>query len=99
MGRFYWVAGLDKNGAPLMHLTPGAYAQKIYKLLMAQVKCFADNGVDVIVDHVSLMDDYHLWRETLAGHQFVFCGVTAPEEILDQGEKQRGDRVIEEAFI
>jgi chloramphenicol 3-O phosphotransferase len=91
---FYWIAGVDEDGAPLMHLTPGAYGQKIYKALIAQVKCFADNGLNVIVDHVSLMDDYQLWRDALSDHQVIYCGITARQEILDQREKERGDRVV-----
>lgn len=87
---FYWIVGVDQDGAPLMHLTPGIYARKIYQALIAQVKCFADNGVN----HVSLMDDYQLWRDALAAHHVVYCGITAEQEILDQREKERDDRVI-----
>lgn len=91
---FYWIANVDKDGAPLMHLTPGVYAQKLYRTLIAQVKCFADNGINVIVDHVSLMDDYWLWRDALIDHHLICCSITAEQEILDQREKERGDRVI-----
>lgn len=90
---FYWKADTDGNGAPLMHLVAGAYAQKIYKTLIDQAKCFAQNGLNIIVDHVSLMDDYFLWRDALADHHLIFCGITAQQEILDQREQERGDRI------
>lgn len=63
---FHWIAGVDEDGAPLMGFTPGTYAQKIYKALIAQVKCFANNSLNVIVNHVSLIDDYHLWCNAIS---------------------------------
>ena len=58
---FYWIAGVDEDGVPLMHLTVGTYAQKIYKVLIAQVKCFADNGLMIItygVMHLLIIMSY-----------------------------------------
>ena len=91
---FHWIKDLDDNGKPLMHLTAGAYAQKIYDTLILQVRFFADSGFNVIVDHVSLKDDYKIWVNTLNNHKTLFCGITAEPKILDQREKQRGDRII-----
>lgn len=91
---FFWLAETDKNGKSLMHLTAGSYAQRIYKMLIKQVKFFADSGFNIIVDHLSLINDYEIWNKELIDHDIVFCGLTASQEILDQREKARGDRVI-----
>lgn len=101
---FYWIADVDAEGHPLMHLTAGAYGQKIYKTLIVQTTCFANQGLNVIVDHVGNiapvaddhlpMTEYDCWKNYLRDHNVTFCGVTARPDILDQRERQRGDRVI-----
>ena len=91
---FHWMKGTDDEGNVLMHLTPGTYAQKIYDAMIGQVKFFADSGFNVIVDHVSLRNDYQMWVEALRDHQVLVCGVTAESKDLDERERQRGDRVL-----
>jgi chloramphenicol 3-O phosphotransferase len=72
----------------------GKYGQKIYSMLKMQVKSFADYGFNVIVDYMSLEDDYDDWRTILDNHELIFCGITANNDELDRRENERKDRVI-----
>lgn len=91
---FYWHKRM-KDSMVYNDLVMGDYGRKVYDLFKSQVKQMAENGFNVIVDHVALVpNDYAEWVRSLAGHTVVFVKVTASPDILDQRELQRGDRII-----
>jgi chloramphenicol 3-O phosphotransferase len=92
---FGWKKREDEEGRALHDLTPGAYGRRVYDLLFAQVRLFADAGHHVIVDHVTLAGgDYEKWRQNLIDHDVFIVGVTADTDELDRREQARGDRMI-----
>lgn len=62
------------------------------------ILAFAETGNDMIVEHIVEEPGWAKQLETLFAHLDVFwVGVHAPEEVLDQRERARGDRAIGEA--
>lgn len=61
----------------------------------ASLKAYADAGNNLILEHILDTDD---WLETLSGlftgHDVLFVAVHCPVDLLDERERQRGDRPI-----
>ncbi len=86
----------DKNGQITAYkIQTGQYGEKMVKLLKCMVIAAAQEGNNIIIDDVSLGEkQVDEWRHALAGFNVLWVGVTAPIEIIEQREQNRGDRKI-----
>ncbi len=59
------------------------------------IRMFSDFGVNLVVDHIlhneATLQDF---QATLAGYPVIMTGVHCPADVLNQREKDRGDRYI-----
>lgn len=91
---FYWERSLSDD-RPEYRITKGPFAQQIGDLLFDWVLLLATRGFNLIIDDVSFgKDQVDRWRKLLADYQVVWVGLTAPEQILLERERLRGDRKI-----
>jgi len=83
-------------GAPLeVEAVFGPVFQKIIKAMPDVVKTLVKNGNSVIFDHVIHDEEMALDLERcFTGLKVLKIGVYCPPEILEEREKQRGDRVL-----
>jgi chloramphenicol 3-O phosphotransferase len=73
----------------------GAQIIAAYRSTVAAV---ARTGLSVIVDDVLFEeDDWLSWRQHLAGLDVVWVGLKVPLDVLEQRERERGDRVAGQA--
>ncbi len=92
---FGWLEEKNDQGKSMYHLSPGEYGLQVYNMLKKQVKFLADEGFNVLVDHVALLDDdFNSWKTILKSHKLFFVGITAEVSILEKREIDRGDRKI-----
>jgi chloramphenicol 3-O phosphotransferase len=95
---FSWKQSRDAQGHQLQLLQAGPFAQKMAGALREIVQALANNGFNVIVDDVALDQGASAaWKQTLKDHDVLWVGLTAPLEIIEQREKQRGDRQLGQA--
>ena len=84
-------------GAPF-RIETGELGRRLVRGLHRMVAALADEGHDVIVDHVLLEPD---WLPDLAarldGHEVLVVGVRCPLEVLVERERERRDRTIGQA--
>jgi chloramphenicol 3-O phosphotransferase len=87
---FLWTEGA--------RIVPGPTGQKLAAGMRAAVSAFARAGHDVLADDV-FIDPRWLdgWRTELAGLDWLLVGVLAPQEVLEEREKARGNRIAGEA--
>lgn len=75
-------------------ISTGKVAERTFRGMRRAVAALATEGNDLIVDDVMLgteMDDY---KTLLAPFDVSFIGIFAPLAILEDRERQRGDRMI-----
>jgi chloramphenicol 3-O phosphotransferase len=73
----------------------GPYGEKMIKLLKDVVITAAQLGNNIIVDDVSFgKKEVDEWRKVLNNFNVLWVGVTAPIKIIEQRERNRGDRKI-----
>jgi chloramphenicol 3-O phosphotransferase len=88
-----WV--LPGGSPPLTELRIGPVGHRILGGAYHAYAALASAGNDLIVDDV--MFDPHLLREALValeGHDVLFVGVICPEEVAEERERARGDRIV-----
>ena len=90
---FRWV----DRGERGFEIVPGPAGQRLAAGMRAAVSAVARAGNDVITDDV-LLDRGWLakWAGALAGLETLFVGVVVPVEVLEERERQRGDRILGE---
>jgi chloramphenicol 3-O phosphotransferase len=95
---FSWEKSQDAEGHPLQILHMGTFAAKMPTALKAVSKGLADAGFNVIIDDVACDENSYVeWKDALKGHQVIWVGLTAPLEVIEKREKERGDRQIGQA--
>lgn len=93
-----WKKSQDSEGHPLQILQVGPYAAKIPKAFRVVAKSLADNGFDLIIDDVATdKNAFCEWQSALKGHDVLWVGLTAPLEVIEKREKERGDRQVGQA--
>ena len=86
---------LDAAGNPIQELQAGLYAQKIGKTFQEVVLALAKMDHRIVIDDVSFgKQQLDEWKKTLEGFQVLWVGVNAPLHILEQREKERGNRIL-----
>jgi len=91
---YSWKRSLDEEGNAVQELQVGPYAQKIAKTFQRVVLTLANMGHRLIIDDVSFGNEQiNEWREALKDFSVLWVGVNAPLSILEQREKERGNRI------
>jgi chloramphenicol 3-O phosphotransferase len=92
---YSWKQGIDESGNPIQELQIGPYAKKIAKTFQEVVLLLAEMGHNLIIDDVSFgKSQVDEWKELLKNFKVLWVGVNAPLAILEQREKERGNRII-----
>lgn len=95
LGGFSWLSSKDEYGNPLQELQMGPFAVKMNKTLKEMVLTLARMGHFVIIDDISLSkEEIETWQKTLKDFNTLWIGLKAPLALLEEREKQRGDRII-----
>jgi chloramphenicol 3-O phosphotransferase len=104
---FDWVIAGDHvgpHGAEGMTLAPveggvevrlGPVGRRLFAAYRAGVAAAARAGMDVIVDEALIGElEWEGWQRELRGLDVLWVRVTADPALMDQRERERGDRVI-----
>jgi len=93
---FSWQPVKNKKKDLIAHaIHVGPFGKKMVQAFKDIVIALAKSGLNVIVDDVSFGKvEVDAWREALKDFNVLWIGMIAPVEILEQREKDRGDRKI-----
>ncbi len=92
---YSWKKSSDASGNPIQELQIGPYAAKIAKTFQEIVVTLAKMGHHLIIDDVSFgKKQVDEWRELLKDFAVLWVGVNAPLPVLEQREKERGNRIV-----
>lgn len=90
-----WRKSTDGSGNLTQELQIGPYAEKIAKTFQEVVLVLAKMGHHIVIDDVSFgkrqLDE---WKTTLKDFRVLWIGVNAPLPVLEQREKERGNRIL-----
>lgn len=91
---YSWKKSEDACGNCIQELQVGPYAQKIGKTFQEIVIALAKMGHHIIIDDVSFgKQQLDEWKKTLKDFRVLWIGVNAPLPVLEQREKERGNRI------
>ena len=91
---YSWKKSEDASGNPIQELQAGPYAQKIGKTFQEVVLALAKMGHRIVIDDVSFgKQQLDEWKKTLKDFRVLWVGVNAPLSVLEQREKERGNRI------
>jgi chloramphenicol 3-O phosphotransferase len=82
------------DGKPAAVIHTGPMGQTVFRGMRRAIAALADAGNDLIVDEVIWGDELADYRSLLEGHDLKTVAVRAPLEVLEQRERERGDRFI-----
>jgi chloramphenicol 3-O phosphotransferase len=92
---YSWKKSTDASGNLIQELQMGPYAEKIAKTFQEVVLMLAKMGHHLIIDDISFgKKQVDEWKELLKGFTVLWIGVNAPLPILEQREKERGNRIV-----
>lgn len=92
---FSWKKSQDESGNPIQELQQGPYAQKIGETFQEVVLALAKMGHHLIIDDVSFgKSQVDIWKEALKDFRVLWVSVNAPLSVLEEREKQRGNRIL-----
>ena len=91
---FSWKKSEDATGNPIQELQVGLYAQKIGKTFQEVVLALAKMGHHILIDDVSFgKKQFDEWKKILKDFRVLLVGINAPLTVLEQREKERGNRI------
>jgi chloramphenicol 3-O phosphotransferase len=91
---FTWVTA-TVNGVPCWDVVPGAQALGFARAVHQYWAASAAEGFNQVIDHVLLSSVMAADLTTrLSPHRPLYVGVRCPSDVIDERERQRGDRVI-----
>jgi chloramphenicol 3-O phosphotransferase len=85
---------IEEDGKPSVVIKQGLFADRVMRGMRHAIAAMADEGNDMIVDDVLLFDAGAHYEDVLAAHQLIKVGLFAPLDVLEERERQRGDRLI-----
>lgn len=92
---FSWKNSTDETGHPVHEIQLGPFAKKMSDTLKEIVQTLARLDHYIIIDDVAFgKQDVDKWRSALKGYNVLWIGIHTPLSLLEQREKQRGDRMI-----
>lgn len=84
----------ERDGRPCVAIRCGPVVERLLAGMRGAVAALADAGNDLIVDEVAERPAIEDYRRRLAGHDLTLVKVSAPLAIVEERERQRGDRLI-----
>jgi chloramphenicol 3-O phosphotransferase len=92
---FSWKNSTDETGHPAHEIQLGPFAKKMSDTLKEIVITLARLGHYIIIDDVAFgKEDVDKWKSALKDYNVLWIGIHTPLPILEQREKQRGNRMI-----
>lgn len=92
---FSWKESVDEAGHLIHEIQMGPFARKISDTLKEIVLTMAKMGHYIIIDDVAFgKEDVDKWRAILSGHKVLWTGIHASLSILEERERQRGNRIV-----
>ncbi len=92
---YSWKKSEDASGHLIQELQAGPYAQKIEKTFQEVVLTLAKMGHHIVIDDVSFgRQQLDEWKIILKDFRVLWVGVNAPLSVLEQREKERGNRIL-----
>jgi chloramphenicol 3-O phosphotransferase len=92
---FSWEASTDTTGHPIYQIHMGPFAKKINRTLKDIAHLLASQHYNIIIDDVAFdVTEVEEWKDVLKNFDVLYVGVTSPLEILEQREKERGNRLL-----
>lgn len=92
---YSWKQGEDESGNLIQELQAGSFAQKIGETFREVVLALAKMGHHLIIDDVSFgKGQVDKWKEALKDFRVLWVGVNAPLHVLEEREKDRGNRIL-----
>lgn len=92
---FWWKIDTDLMGNKIAHIQVGPYAAKVCESLQDIALTLLKKGHNLIIDEVCLRtDSFASWRQKLAPYKTLYVGLSAPLDVLELREAQRGDRMV-----
>ena len=92
---YSWKEGQDESGALIQGLQIRPYAKKIGETFRQIILTLVRMGHHLIIDDVSFgKHEVNAWREALQDFSVLWVGVNAPLSVLEQREKERGNRIV-----
>jgi len=90
-----WLDTIKQNNHQIVRIHYGEVGQKMIKGIHRTFSAFASAGNNIIVDYI-LYDRTWLSDlvEALKGYKVYFIGVNAPLSVIEEREKQRGNRLV-----
>jgi len=85
---------IEEEGKPSVAISQGAFADRVMRGMRHAIAAMATEGNDMIVDDVLLFGAGQHYEEVLSGHRLIKVGLFAPLDVLEERERQRGDRLI-----
>ena len=92
---FSWETATDPTGHPIYQIHMGPFAKKMVRTLKDIARLLASQGYNLIIEDVAFGTiEIQEWKTVLKDHQVLYVGVTTPLNILEQRERERGDRFL-----
>jgi len=96
MAGFCWDFKPSPDGTPTHGLMSGPQGARISNLFHVVARTMLLSGYSIIIDDVALrgQEDIVRWQKTLAEFPVLWVGLTAPLSLLEQRERDRGNRAL-----
>jgi chloramphenicol 3-O phosphotransferase len=92
---FSWKNVTDASGHSVHEIQLGPFAKKISLTLKEIVLTMAKMNHHIIIDDVALGEhDVDKWRAVLSDYKVLWVGIHSPLSLLEEREKQRGNRIV-----
>ena len=92
---FSWKKSTDETGHLVHEIQLGSFAKKMSDTFKEIVKTLARLDHYIIIDDVAFgKQDVDKWRSALNGYNVLWIGIHTPLSLLEQREKQRGNRIL-----
>ena len=90
---FFWTTK-TVDGHPVTSFQTGLRGAALLRAFRRSIAALAVEGWNVIADDVADAGDWADYRQLLSGYKFLTVKVHAPLDVLEQRERERGDRMI-----
>lgn len=85
---------IQQDGKPSVVITTGPVGERALRGMRHSVVALARAGNNLIVDEVLLGSEKAEYRDLLKPFDVYWVGVMAPLDVLEERERQRGDRLV-----
>ena len=85
---------LEEGGKPSVAIKTGPVVERVLAGMRHAIAAMAGQGNNLIVDDVIMAAEAEEYRRLLKGFDIMMIGVFAPLGVLEERERQRGDRMI-----